>query len=169
MKDRYRHRAFFPLTLLLLLLFSAPALAQDRVTDDEVNDVARGLYCPVCENTPLDVCPTQACEDWREIIREQLAEGKSEEEIEQYFVQQYGVRVLAEPPQRGFNLLVWLLPILAVVLGVFVFGYYLTNIREAAGDDGSDTLMVGQAALEPPSAADSDDYLSRVEKEVREE
>ena len=30
-------------------------------TDDDVNAVAKQLYCPVCENTPIDVCPTQAC------------------------------------------------------------------------------------------------------------
>ncbi len=40
----------------------APALAQGQPpTDDEVNRIAKQLYCPVCENTPLDVCPTQAC------------------------------------------------------------------------------------------------------------
>ena len=30
-------------------------------TDDAVNKIAKQLYCPVCENTPLDVCPTEAC------------------------------------------------------------------------------------------------------------
>ncbi|MFN3309334.1 MAG: hypothetical protein ACK44E_09010, partial [Anaerolineales bacterium] len=42
------------------------ALAQTRdpnsISDDEVNAIAKYLYCPVCENVPLDVCGTQACE-----------------------------------------------------------------------------------------------------------
>ena len=57
-------------------------------SDDQVNAIAKQLYCPVCENIPLDVCPTQACEEWRALIKELLAEGKSEQEIKDYFVQQ---------------------------------------------------------------------------------
>ncbi|MFN2293577.1 MAG: cytochrome c-type biogenesis protein CcmH, partial [Candidatus Promineifilaceae bacterium] len=62
------------LVVLVLALSAISVLAQDdsqdrTVTDDEVNEVARDVYCPVCENTPLDVCQTQACADWRELIR----------------------------------------------------------------------------------------------------
>ena len=69
-----------------------PAFAQDTTppTDDEVNAIAHKLYCPVCESTPLDVCPTDACKDWRELIRTMLSEGKTEDEILQHFVDQYG-------------------------------------------------------------------------------
>ena len=63
------------------------ALAQAPTpTDDEVNRIAQQLYCPVCENTPLDVCPTEACRQWRDLIRQQLSEGWTEEQIQQYFV-----------------------------------------------------------------------------------
>ncbi|MDP1779752.1 MAG: cytochrome c-type biogenesis protein CcmH, partial [Anaerolineales bacterium] len=63
-------------------LFYQPAFAQDNVpTDDEVNAIAQQLYCPVCENTPLDVCPTEACRQWRELIRLQLSQGMTEAEI----------------------------------------------------------------------------------------
>ena len=69
--------------LLGFLLLALPALAQDvPVTDDEVNAVAKDLFCPVCESTPLDVCPTQACADWRELIRQQLSEGSTPEEVQ---------------------------------------------------------------------------------------
>ncbi len=68
------------------------------------------MYCPVCENTPLDVCPTQACIEWRELIRDLLAEGKTEAEIKQYFVDRFGDRVLAAPPARGLNWLVYVIP-----------------------------------------------------------
>ena len=99
-------------TFLLSSLFTGVALAQDSTppTDDEVNAVAHQLYCPVCESTPLDVCPTDACKDWREQIRVMLSEGKSEDEILQYFEDQYGARVLAEPPKQGFYWLIYLLP-----------------------------------------------------------
>src|SRR5512146_2918350 len=67
-------------------------------TPNDVNRVAKQLYCPVCPNTPLNVCETQACQDWRELIRQKLSAGASDQEIITYFVAQYGQRVLATPP-----------------------------------------------------------------------
>src|SRR5512142_3451859 len=94
--------------LVGLLLSVRPAVAQAPTpSDDEVNRIAHQLYCPVCENTPLDVCPTEACRQWRDLIRQQLSQGWSEARIKQYFVDQYGVRVLAEPPRTGLNWLVY--------------------------------------------------------------
>ena len=64
------------IALLLLILVGASAsivFAQDTFpTDDDVNKIARQLYCPVCESTPLDVCPTEACRQWRDVIRTML-------------------------------------------------------------------------------------------------
>ena len=82
------------LFLLLVILFvPGMVLAQDNTpTDDEVNAIAKQLYCPVCENTPLDVCPTEACRQWRELIRLQISEGMTEAEIKQYFVDQIAHR-----------------------------------------------------------------------------
>ncbi|RPJ20853.1 MAG: hypothetical protein EHM33_27575, partial [Chloroflexi bacterium] len=92
---------FYALLLAFIIagLWADSASAQGPTpTDDEVNRIAKQLYCPVCESTPLDVCPTEACRQWRDLIRTMLVEGKSEEEIKQYFVAQYGARVLDEPP-----------------------------------------------------------------------
>ena len=126
--------------LLGLFLLITPALAQDGVvTDDEVNAVAKDLFCPVCENTPLDVCPTQACADWRELIRTQLSEGSTPEEVQAYFARQYGEGVLANPPKEGFNLILWVFPIAAVVLGGVFFSRYVSSLRaSAAGDEVAD-------------------------------
>ena len=106
------------LTLVLAGLWTGSASAQGPTpTDDEVNRIAKQLYCPVCESTPLDVCPTEACRQWRDLIRTMLAEGKNEEEIKQYFVEQYGVRVLNEPPNR---LVSYLVPAVAILIGAFM-------------------------------------------------
>ena len=108
--------------LVLASMLYQVAFAQDSnpPTDDEVNAIARQLYCPVCESTPLDVCPTEACKDWREQIRVMLSEGKSEDEILQYFEDQYGARVLAEPPKQGFYWLIYLLPPAIILVGAVI-------------------------------------------------
>lgn len=151
---------------LMLALLPAVVLAQNEpITDDEVNAVAKDVYCPVCESTPLDVCPTQACADWRELIRTKLAEGQSRDEILDYFARQYGDGVLSNPPRRGASLIVlWLLPVLGVLLGLLLFSRLLRGMRKAAPE--------AAAPLPRPKASTGDptldDYIARVEKEIDE-
>ena len=103
-------------------------LAQDiNPTDDEVNAISKQLYCPVCESIPLDACGTQACIQWRDTIRAKLTDGWSEEEIKQYFSDQYGIRVLAEPPVDGFNTLLWYLPPSLFLIGALLVTRLLSN------------------------------------------
>ena len=156
-------RLFWIITLLLVLsgLATAPVFAQEPTpTDDEVNAIAKDLFCPVCENTPLDVCPTQACKEWREEIRGMLADGKSEAEIKQHFVDYYGARVLAEPPRTGFNWLIYVVPPIAIVAGVFVlfraFRAWSQASKTAVGADDVDV-----------SPAPDDEYIARMEEELK--
>jgi cytochrome c-type biogenesis protein CcmH len=143
------------------------ALAQDSgpgaVTDDQVNAVARQLYCPVCENIPLDVCGTQACAQWRELIREKLGQGWGEKQIKDYFVAQYGDRVLAMPPAHGLNWLVYIIPPLAILAGIFILYTALRAWRKPAAAAAAD-----QGAASPPQAAgaEQDDYVKRLEDEL---
>ncbi len=162
----------FPLTLLLALFLSAvftpSAAAQSGqpVTDDDVNEIARDLYCPVCESTPLDVCPTQACADWREIIRTKLSQGESEQQIKDYFAEQYGPRALAEPPQEGFTLAVWIIPIAAVLIGGFFFTRYIRGIQ-TTNPAPAEAVQI-QQQQPPNNQPPPDDYTARIEQELRE-
>jgi len=152
-------RRFSGLLIALLLAALAFGTAQaqgEQPTDDEVNAVAKGLYCPVCENVPLDVCPTQSCKQWRELIREKLALGWSQGQIEQFFVSQYGDRVLATPPATGLNWLVYLLPPVGFVAGALILAGALRSWRKPSGSD-------SQSTAEPADSA----YLARVEEELR--
>lgn len=151
----------FILFILALGIFRPmPVRAQDPTpSDDEVNEIAEDLYCPVCENIPLDTCGTEACEQWRGVIRDKLSEGWSEEEIKSYFVAQYGDRVLAEPPRRGFNWLVYVVPPAVFAVGVYLLYRGFRSWRSLEEDP------------EAPDTSDglesSQDYLSRVEEELR--
>ena len=150
----------FVYSLLLGLIFIGAASAQQPApSDDEVNAIARQLYCPVCENIPLDVCPTTACAQWRELIRQKLAEGWSEGQIKEYFVQQYGARVLGTPPAKGINWLVYLIPPIAIVAGVYILFRAISSWRRPP---------------EPPAVTPSpdeeptqDEYVRKMEEELR--
>ncbi len=153
-----KNLSIFLFVIMLCAMWVGTASAQKPTpSDDDVNAIARQLFCPVCENTPLDVCPTQACSQWRALIREQLASGMTEEQIKQYFVDQYGARVLAEPPRSGINWLVYLVPPILFLAGVFIVYRALQSMRKPA-----------EAVAAPnPTAEMPDDYLKRVEEELK--
>ncbi|TFH37525.1 MAG: hypothetical protein E4G99_02395 [Anaerolineales bacterium] len=144
-------------SLLFVLLSGASSVyAQGNPpSDDDVNLIAHKLYCPVCENVPLDVCPTQACEQWRATIREKLELGWDEEQIKQYFVDQYGARVLATPPAKGLNLLVYILPPLAFLAGALILFRVIQSWRTEKPE------------LIPESASEDDPYTARIEEELQ--
>ena len=161
--ERSRSTNFEILLALLVavaasLVFAATVFAQNgQPTDDDVNHIAKQLYCPVCESTPLDVCPTEACRQWRELIRTQLAEGRSEDEIKQYFVTQYGARVLSEPPNR---LASYLVPVVAFLAGAFLlFRGFRMWLKPAAAEPASPTEEAEPVA--------QDDYIRRMEEEIK--
>lgn len=162
--NRKSVRITFYVLLLLTLAFAATTVfAQDEITDDEVNAIAKQLYCPVCENTPLDVCPTEACRQWRELIRLQLSQGMTEAEIKQYFVDNYGGRVLAEPPRTGLNWLVYIIPPVMIVAGAFVL---FRSFREWTKPRAVEAGAGGDDEAEGPSL-EKDDYVARLEEELK--
>jgi len=128
------------------------------VSDNQVNAIAKQLYCPVCENTPLDVCPTQACEEWRQLIREKLGIGWTPIQIKDYFVDQYGDRVLGTPPARGLNWMVYVIPPLLFLVGIYVL--YRIVITWKRNDHDSPPPA-------PPAESLDDEYVSRLEEEIR--
>lgn len=154
----------FILTLLAAGLLVGSVRAQQQstaeISDDEVNAIARKIYCPVCEGIPLDTCPTLACSDWREEIRLQLAQGRSEAEIIDHFVRQYGDAVAAEPPRRGINWLIWAAPFLILAFGGVLFGRYLRELKRPSAP----TIPTGNKRED--TAVDLDDYIRRVEQEI---
>ncbi|MCP4142401.1 MAG: cytochrome c-type biogenesis protein CcmH [Chloroflexi bacterium] len=159
------------LLIILLSLFSIGTVAAqggtEEISDDEVNAIASQLFCPVCENTPLDVCETQACKQWRELIRLQLSEGATEAEVKQYFVDNYGARVLSEPPREGFSLLVYFVPPVIILLGIFIlfraFKQWQKNDEDEADASTTEASPVSASETSDPE----DDYLARFEEELR--
>jgi cytochrome c-type biogenesis protein CcmH len=146
------------IALAFAIAFAFGVLAQGSApTDDEVNRIAKQLYCPVCENTPLDVCPTEACRQWREDIRTLLAEGKSEDEIIQYFADYHGARVLNEPPNR---LVTYLVPVTAILLGALLL---LRGFQMWIKPQKTEAVAAESEARPIPQ----DDYVARFEEELR--
>ena len=150
------------LTLLPLLLLITPILAQDpSVSDDEVNAVAEKMYCPVCENIPLDDCQTVTCIQWKEEIRQQLANGDTEGEIISSFIARFGERVVGIPQDPVLQILTliapWLAPLLGLVIAFQLIRRWQTNQRLAQE-------TVTPFERQPPKS--DDEYRARLEADL---
>lgn len=105
--------------VLLATAAHARALpAQDAGLDARTRAVASELRCPVCQGTSILDSPAPLAVEMRDVVREQLQQGKSPEEIKRYFAARYGEWVLLRPAARGANAPLYVLPILAFVVGV---------------------------------------------------
>ena len=121
--------------------------------EERVREVASELRCVVCQNLSVADSPSDLAKEMRNLVRELLQQGKTPEEIQAYFVSRYGDFVLLSPPKRGFNLLVWGLPFVALLVGAG--GVYLVARR---------WTKQGQQAAPPLDPA----YAERVRRELKE-
>ncbi len=144
------------LLLFLLLLAAVPAYAQEG---DPAEQLQKELWCPICQGVRLDTCEQKVCEQMREMIDEQLAAGKTPEEIKQQFVEFYGPVVLGEPPREGINWLAWIVPIL-LVIGGLIFAFWMTRSWSQRAQHRA------PAFAKQDLPASDDPYLSQVEQEL---
>jgi len=148
--------AYFLLpTSYSLLSTSAQTPAPDRI-----NDIAKKLSCPTCSGINLADCRTQTCVQWREQIGDLAAQGYTDQEVLDYFAARYGDQVLQEPPRRGFALALWVLPVIALLVGAGWLGYIL---RRWARPQPAPATVAPPA---PETPADADEYLRQVDRDL---
>lgn len=94
----------------------AAAPLSDAELDRLTAEVADQLRCPVCRNQSVLESSSELARGMQAVMRERLAAGESPEEVRAYFVARYGEWILLQPPARGINWIVYLLPA-ALVLG----------------------------------------------------
>ncbi len=157
----FETRPYVVFFLAFLTLFTLPVFAQENltVTMDQVNAIAKKLYCPVCPNETLDACQTQACAQWRSEIGDQLAAGQSEQQIVDSFVRRYGQRVIGTPDDPALRALSLATPFviagIALAVGVFTFMRWRSRPRPEP------TPAAGSPPLD-------DSYRDALEQDLRE-
>ena len=92
----------------------------------------RSIMCPVCPGESIDQSQNELAVQMRAIVDEQLAQGRTEEQIKAFFVERYGPSVLLEPPRSGVGLVLWLLPPVVLLIAVSVLAFVLRSMRGTA-------------------------------------
>ena len=146
---------------LLLLVLTAACLAQSasQLQTDSIRRVGSKLacLCGACKNTVAD-CPMLECHFGKPAkvrIAALQASGRTDSEIIDLFVKEYGNQVLAVPPAEGFNLLAWVMPWMAVALGLSMIWLFIRRFRKPAS-----------AKVSPSDSEALARYRERIEKDL---
>lgn len=122
--------------LTLALAGSAPAWGAEP---PNAADLEAELVCPTCSTT-LDQSDAPVARRMKVYIRERIAAGATAKQIKDELVAEFGTRVLAEPPKRGFDLLAWVLPLAVLAVGtVGVVAAAVAWSRRRPGDSEPDS------------------------------
>lgn len=97
---------------------TAREVGSDPALEAKVREVSAQLRCPVCQGLSLQDSPSELAQEMRDVVRDRLASGETPEQVKAYFVSKYGEWILLQPTASGFNLLVYVLPVLALLGGV---------------------------------------------------
>ena len=109
---------FNAIVFFLLLLASPTLSAEAPDLEDRTREIAAELRCVVCQNLSVADSPSEMAQQMRAVVREQLQAGKTPEEVKDFFVSKYGEWVLLKPKSTGFSALLWILPYVALTIGV---------------------------------------------------
>jgi len=143
------------LAALALALLAPPATAAERAS---LTELEKEVMCPVC-GTLLQLAESPQAQRERVFIERQVDAGKSEAEIKDALVAEYGNAVLALPPDSGFSLSAYLVPILAFLVAAVALAFGVLRWRRAGGGRGE-----GEAAA--PAAAPSEQDSERLDADL---
>ena len=158
-------KTLIPLSAFTLFLAAITTFTLACASDDELptletraQEINKSVMCPVCPGESIDQSQHPRAKAMRGVVDEKLAEGSSNDEIRDFFVERYGPSVLLEPPREGLNWLVWVVPPLGVLAAVISL-YFVLRLAVRS------STRTGEAQVHSTdlTAAERDDYFRRIE------
>ncbi|MGK5095066.1 cytochrome c-type biogenesis protein CcmH [Deltaproteobacteria bacterium TL4] len=105
---------------VLLFVSMMSFCSADEELERKVRELGDELRCPTCQGLSVHESESGFSTQMKIKIREMLQQGKTDEEIKAYFVESYGEWILRAPSKTGFNLLLWVLPGLLILVALFL-------------------------------------------------
>jgi cytochrome c-type biogenesis protein CcmH len=157
---RARFRPAVLATGIILAWLTQACASQETTTplEQQAQALDREIICPICPGESIAQSQVEYARQMRVFVREKLAEGWTEEQIKQYYVERFGPRILMTPPRQGFYLVGWVGPFVALFLGGGVVAYALKRWVGQRGEREDEVL--------PPVEELPDEYLQRLEEDL---
>lgn len=111
---------FLALAAVTVSIALAAIVPRSAGLEERARAIETQLRCPTCQGLSIADSPATSATQMRELVREQLASGASDEEVRAFFVARYGRWILLDPPPAGVDLALWLVPALVVAIGALL-------------------------------------------------
>ncbi|MEK7354567.1 MAG: cytochrome c-type biogenesis protein [Chloroflexota bacterium] len=154
---RLRGLAVLLVAMLVILVPATPAYALTS------KDIQKELMCQCGCTMVVDVCECETANQIRAKITELMDQGQDKAQIIDYFVKQYGEKMLSSPTKKGFNLVAWILPFAAVAVGGTAI-FFILRAWVLKGRSGSEQAVT---LVQPVSAQESEEYRGRLAEELK--
>ncbi|WP_346764884.1 cytochrome c-type biogenesis protein [Caulobacter sp. 602-2] len=109
------------MVLAALACMAAASDPSERLPDPAQEARARDLFkevrCLVCQNESIDDSEAALAHDLRLLVRDQVKQGRSDDEIRAFLTERYGEFVLLKPPFSPGNAVLWLTPLAVLLAG----------------------------------------------------
>lgn len=119
------------LVVILVALWPGDNAAEDP--EARAYNLAVSLKCPICAGESLAGSQTDLAKDLRTRIDEEIAAGRTDEEIVDAFVAAYGEQILLDPPSTGWGVVLWAAPLGVLVVGLIAIVGLRRKDRDPVG------------------------------------
>lgn len=120
MRNRWVQAGVVGMILASITVVAVGLLSGGRDDRNRAYELEQQLRCPVCTSVSIAESMSETAQAMRRSVADQIAAGRTDQQILDYFRSRYGEWVVLDPPVRGNTLLVWLLPVLAGAAGAAV-------------------------------------------------
>ena len=122
-------KSIMSINIIILLISFLFILISCISNTDQTNNREYNLFsqimCPICDGQTIAESQASIAEDMKNMIRDQIKDGKEDKEILKYFEERYGQEILSNPIPKGFNLTIWIAPILIIIISSTITIYSL--------------------------------------------
>jgi cytochrome c-type biogenesis protein CcmH len=90
----------------------------------KARNISKNVRCLVCQNQSIDESAAPLAKDLRILIRKKVKEGHTENEIYKFLTDRYGDFILLKPPLKRITFMLWFLPFVFLVIGIFILSWH---------------------------------------------
>ena len=107
---------------IIILCISCTPYEDVSPLERRAQEINQSIMCPACPGESIDQSQNPLAAQMRKIVLDKLEDGWTNKQIDDFFVERYGPSVLLEPPRQGFNIIVWIVPpLMIIVAGLVLF------------------------------------------------
>ena len=103
---------------------------EDPKQELRARDISKNIRCLVCQNQSIDESSAPLAKDLRIIIRYKITEGLNNKEIYKFLTERYGDFILLKPPFNASTFVLWFLPFILFIIGIFVLYFHNRKSKE---------------------------------------